>query len=549
MRVAYIFLSEGDLSHQEIWNTYFQSEELESILVFMHRTDNVQLCTLQSRQVHLVPTIPSSLGAFSLMEARQTMIRQALGLGATHFLFLSGDSLPLHETIKQTLEHIPRVHSLFHFHEDGRHDRASHIKKHHLPAGKQLQWRRHSPWCILIRKHVQMLEDHWSDIRKMFELSSVPEEHVYGTMLTMLEEQPWIMASPSYMYVDTRKSSVSCAQKHTGAHPYHAPELNIALLHKIRAQESLFLSATCSSVDIGTWKRFLALIETSTSTVAPIPYFQHITCSTCPTSCSLSAKAIVFITLQSRPDRTVHIQQELHRLGLCNHTIGYFAIKQSKQQPDGYGCWHSHRAVALYCQENNLCPAIVLEDDAIFFPIFTPQNIMCKLNMYTDICVRDNLGLLAIGYLPVLLFPTSFHEGIAVGVGYNNHSYIMNTSFMTWIIHHPVSMHNKHLDQVTSQNIVRTRYAFPMLTTQRTGTSDNLPLDVHAKNQNVSRCEVMYPLHYVVMSVSFVVGLSIAITLVMLLFARSRRYAYLPLLCTFLLYILIYVILLCQEQK
>jgi hypothetical protein len=359
--------------------------------------------------------MPTAWGTFSLLEATRHMFQTALTAGAMHMLLLSGDTVPLHRTPAHTAARIPFHHSLINIQRAERcHSQrkfTTNISKLQWPTFK---WKFHSQWCMLLRKHVLLLEEHWDSINTVFKDSEIPDEHVFGTFLISMGEHRHIQTSPPFMYVGNIQNDV-CPYgtlHHTWPTTYH--NLTPALISEYKETGSLFLRKVCIAPPDHIWSSITTDIET-------VSFFQHTHCETCPKT--LLTCKIFFITSHCQKYRKQYILDELHRLGLCNSSIGYYHA----MKPPKASCWYLHREVAIYCQEHCYDPYIVLEDDVAFN--ISPDRIVTVLNEYLQICKSD------------LLLLGNFTTG----------TYISHTGFMKWLVHGDIS----------KQYV--TEYTFPMI--------------------------------------------------------------------------------------
>ncbi len=245
-------------------------------------------------------------------------------------------------------------------------------------------------------------------------------------------------------------------------------------------------------------------------------YFEHINCDSCPKHIDLLASAIIIITIQSRRDRYDIIRAEMCKHGLCNVCIIYNAIQ--KTGPPGYGCWDSHREVACYCERELLVPSIVLEDDCEFIS----DNIIEALNYYIQKTITKHLDFILLGHLSVVLIP--INSKTAVGISFCTHAYIMNIGLQKWLIETPVSLQNRHLDYYTSKHINK-QVAYPMIAFQKNlGTNNSFtPFAEHY-------CMQMYKGQYFAVVTTITHVIILVITVLMIIFRKTRRYAYIPIL-------------------
>ena len=124
------------------------------------------------------------------------------------------------------------------------------------------------------------------------------------------------------------------------------------------------------------------------------------------------ADAVVCICLQDRPARFAAACAELHRWGLCRLTRFYrpaapsdaslAAARVPAAARGFYGCWESHRAVAIAAQrEGTSLHVLILEDD---FEILESQMSAARLHKLAR-CRRElppDFELFLLGHIPMM---------------------------------------------------------------------------------------------------------------------------------------------------
>lgn len=110
-----------------------------------------------------------------------------------------------------------------------------------------------------------------------------------------------------------------------------------------------------------------------------------------PTSKSVSLDAeLYFINLESRPDRKVHLIEQLESVGYDKTHVHHFPAVASG---DGaYGCMLSHMAVLEKIAQGDAPLGIVMEDD---FTFFDAEQASLQLKRATHLSVEGNVVLLS----------------------------------------------------------------------------------------------------------------------------------------------------------
>lgn len=110
-----------------------------------------------------------------------------------------------------------------------------------------------------------------------------------------------------------------------------------------------------------------------------------------PTSKSVSLDAeLYFINLESRPDRKVHLIEQLESVGYDKTHVHHFPAVANG---DGaYGCMLSHMAVLEKIAQGDAPLGIVMEDD---FTFFDAEQASLQLKRATHLSVEGNVVLLS----------------------------------------------------------------------------------------------------------------------------------------------------------
>lgn len=94
------------------------------------------------------------------------------------------------------------------------------------------------------------------------------------------------------------------------------------------------------------------------------------------------ADTVMCICLRDRNDRMEMAAEQFHRVGLCTRAVFYRPDRPSKALLEAnniacggiYGCWESHRAVAILARDRFSSKAnLVFEDDVLFTGKLTPE--------------------------------------------------------------------------------------------------------------------------------------------------------------------------------
>lgn len=213
----------------------------------------------------MAPTQPTEWGAFSLMEAQQSLFRTAaLDPDVTKFILLSGDSIPLYRFDalyrKLTADGMGYIRKI----EKKKSERSlPHMAA--WPKQRPFKWSLSSQWVILNRRHVTMLEENFPMLRSVFGQIYIPDEHMYIIFFDGFGElSSFHLRSPTHVRWDSILTPIrtlvpgniikhikpagnrACSENHRNRpHTFHAEELTNVAVANIYKSGGLFLRKIC----------------------------------------------------------------------------------------------------------------------------------------------------------------------------------------------------------------------------------------------------------------------------------------------------------------
>ena len=244
MKLAFCFLSYKDIEQQAVWKTFFEMGNKDQYVIYLHRSDGIHESSLPDCKV--IPTIPTRWGKFSLLQAQQNMYNEAFCDPTVHkFILLSGDSIPLYSFAKiyqylmkddkGYMQPIADSSTVTHTSNAWPNDRP---------------WKGHfiSQWTILNRSHIQLLQENWTMLEKVFSDAHVPDEYMYYIFFNGFGYIDSFHTS-SHMYVTHSIDTNACSIAHH-AKPLTYHHNNFTPLHveKIYSTKCLFLRKICSKM-------------------------------------------------------------------------------------------------------------------------------------------------------------------------------------------------------------------------------------------------------------------------------------------------------------
>lgn len=243
MKIAFCFLSYGDIEHQNVWTRFF--EAADQYAIFLHRADGLTVSTLPGCTV--IPPIKTAWGTFSLLQAQQNMFTEAFNDPTIQkVILLSGDTIPLYtfDVVYKRLCNDDKGYMRQIAHNAVVQTTDKKIQTASWPdkpwVGKFI-----SQWVVLTRNHVQMLHDNWPMLQEVFKNANIPDEYMYfiffngfGAIDTFHNSSP--------MYVSNSKRIIPCVRKHHSVPlTYHRPNFTPQEVDKIYRSGHLFLRKVC----------------------------------------------------------------------------------------------------------------------------------------------------------------------------------------------------------------------------------------------------------------------------------------------------------------
>jgi len=253
MKLAFLFLSYGDIEQTTLWNNFFKDAKSNQHVIYLHMAHGGTTTAINGCK--LIPTQPTVWGGFSLVKVQQTLLTAAFSdTDTTKFILLSGDCIPLYPFDKiyaqltandkgyMNYTSTPTVSIL-----NINHPREAAINTAAWPVDRPWTWLKASQWSILNRTHVRLLEENWTMIVDVFRKMHVPDEHAYciffngwGLLDTFYSE--------SHMFDNRRAHSHACSIKHRSLpKTYHTSEITSSFHRQIYSSGFLFMRKMCKN--------------------------------------------------------------------------------------------------------------------------------------------------------------------------------------------------------------------------------------------------------------------------------------------------------------
>lgn len=176
-KIAFCFLIYDTINHEELWNFFFENVDKNKYQIYIHYKNDVPLKYFNKYK--LENCVETKYADVSLLNAMNTLLKNAYDDGCDKFIFLSHACIPLKSftyvydfltkddhayfNVSDYAEIFPRASSLIKYYN------IEHIRKSHQ-------------WCILNKKICEaVLQQDYADIEKQYKDVYAPEEYFYIT--------------------------------------------------------------------------------------------------------------------------------------------------------------------------------------------------------------------------------------------------------------------------------------------------------------------------------------------------------------------------------
>jgi len=197
-KLAFCFLIKKNIEHEDLWKKFFDRANRQKYNIYIHNKPSRRGKNHYLKHFGdyiLEDCIPTAWSSVSLVKAQNLMLEAGLeDENNTHFIFLSGSCIPL-KGVEHIFSYLDINKSYFNIFKsrwpkDKKAKQAIDRIKN-TGFGREMldtnEWGKyiayHSQWCILCRKHAELLTCNdeylqWFDFR-----GQAPDEHCYLTYL------------------------------------------------------------------------------------------------------------------------------------------------------------------------------------------------------------------------------------------------------------------------------------------------------------------------------------------------------------------------------
>jgi hypothetical protein len=186
-KIAFLFLTKGDLNYPNIWEKYF-SNNYDKINIYNHPKNTNDVKSFLKKYI-IKNRVETKWGNISIVKAMSELLLEAFTSDGSneYFVFRSESCLPLKNFNKFYNFIIKKNKSIVSLgNESGQHDSRFKYLKHIDKEGiTKKNFYKGETWTILTRKHVRTILCQISNYLHIFKDVYVPEEHV-NIVITIL---------------------------------------------------------------------------------------------------------------------------------------------------------------------------------------------------------------------------------------------------------------------------------------------------------------------------------------------------------------------------
>lgn len=175
-KIAFCFLVYDDINHEDLWNLFFKDVDPQKYTIYIH--DKISKPLKYFNKYKLKRRVLTRYSHISLVKAQNLMLQEAmLDSNNTHFIFVSNSCIPL-KSFDNVYDTLNEEYSYFNIcPREQCFPRCNMASK--VVDNKYIQ--KAAQWCILNRKHAELMLN-TKDYMTWFNYpGTVPDEHCYIT--------------------------------------------------------------------------------------------------------------------------------------------------------------------------------------------------------------------------------------------------------------------------------------------------------------------------------------------------------------------------------
>lgn len=191
-KLAFCFLIYDSINHEELWNIFFKNVDINLYNIYIHYKFNKPLKYFEKYKLN--NCIPTKYADISLVKAQNKLLDEAINdKDNTHMIFISNSCIPL-KPFEFIYKNLDEKVSYFNISPQSQcFPRCNYtiniIDKKYIQKASQ--------WCILNRKHTELMLNNREYINWFNYRQTVPDEHCYITYIFYKNLQDEIITTPN----------------------------------------------------------------------------------------------------------------------------------------------------------------------------------------------------------------------------------------------------------------------------------------------------------------------------------------------------------------
>lgn len=191
-KVAFCFLIYDTINHEELWNFFFKNVDPNKYNIYIHYKFNTPLKYFENYKLN--HCIETKYADITLVHAQNLLLEKALHDPENrHFIFISNSCIPF-KSFQYVYDNLNEKYSYFNITPQSQCFPRCNMTLNMI----DIQYiQKASQWCILNRKHSQLMINNKEYIRWFGYCGTVPDEHCYITNIFYNNLQNEIITTPN----------------------------------------------------------------------------------------------------------------------------------------------------------------------------------------------------------------------------------------------------------------------------------------------------------------------------------------------------------------
>jgi len=191
-KIAFCFLIYDIINHEELWNFFFKDVDANKYNIYVHYKFNKPLKYFEKYK--LTNCIETKYADITIVKAQNLLLQEAISdKDNQHFIFVSNSCIPL-KSFGHVYNSLNEGYSYFNITPQSQcfprcKTTLNYIDKKYIQKAGQ--------WCILNRKHTELMLNNNDYINWFNYSSTVPDEHCYITNIFYNNLQHELITTPN----------------------------------------------------------------------------------------------------------------------------------------------------------------------------------------------------------------------------------------------------------------------------------------------------------------------------------------------------------------